>query len=300
MSQEQPSLDFAVIQQPLDSLLAALENKIDREWPADLRIILGARELFLLTLKTANVTYRSIRFLCADKPPDPARRLEYSISVAPLNRTILDSLFTLMFILEDLPTRCQWYSKADWRETRLELDRYRAEYGNLADWQEWLGRVAKYCDTGIKSLGLSTAEVEQPSAIPSWPNPGAMMNYGLSSKSAIPPGRAFMRYLHDWFYADLSQQTHLGGSGLAKRAGYFLYDLRNGPRREMLLTNYKYSQVGQTVALILALASEIEAHFKFGLRQRALYVWGLVTPVIVVAKELYDKRYAALLATRSA
>jgi tetratricopeptide (TPR) repeat protein len=95
MSQEPPSLHFSVIEQPLDSLLSALENKIEREWPPRFRNIQGVQHLFLLTLKTANVTYRSVRFLCADTPCDPARRVEYSISVAPLNRRILDNRLTL-------------------------------------------------------------------------------------------------------------------------------------------------------------------------------------------------------------
>lgn len=299
MSREQTDLDFRVIEQPLDSLLVALENKIEREWPLRFRNIKGAQQLFLLTLKTANVTYRSIRYLCADKPPDPARRLEYSISISPLNRTILDNLLTLMFVMEDLPTRCQWYFKADWRETRRELNRYRAEYGNYAEWQEWLGRFAAYSDAGITIANISPTEVANPLAIPSWPNPGKMPYFGLSKTSPMPRNRDFMKYLNDWFYADLSQQAHLGGSGLAKRSGFLLYDLRDNPEREKLLKKYKYSLVGQTVALILALASEIEAHFHFDLHERTCYMWGLIAPVIVVAKELYDKRYADLLTTVS-
>ncbi|MGA8556987.1 MAG: hypothetical protein WB630_21455 [Candidatus Acidiferrales bacterium] len=51
---------------------------------------------------------------------------------------------------------------------------------------------------------------------------------------------------------------------------------------------------GQTITLMLALASELEAYFKFGLRERIQYLWGLTVPVIVLAKEVYDKRYAAL------
>jgi hypothetical protein len=95
----QPSADFKVIAEPLDSLLSALENKIEREWPQRFAPIAGARELFLLTFRTANATYRSVRWLCAEKPPDPARRLDYCISVPPRNRTILDHLFTTLSAL---------------------------------------------------------------------------------------------------------------------------------------------------------------------------------------------------------
>jgi hypothetical protein len=211
----------------------------------------------------------------------------------------VDSLFTVVFILEDITSRCDWYFKADWRETRLELDRYKAEYGHLPEWQDWLNRLTAYSETGIGVAGVSPAEVAVPSSIDRWPNPGAMVNYGISSKSPLPQTRAFLKYLNDWFYSDLSQQAHLGGGGLVKRAGALINDYRRNPETEENLKRYKNSQVGQTVSLVLALASELEAYFNFGLRERAQYVWGVVTPYIVVANELYDKRYASLLGMNS-
>jgi hypothetical protein len=38
----------------------------------------------------------------------------------------------------------------------------------------------------------------------------------------------------------------------------------------------------------------MEVYFQFGLRERVQYLWGLTVPVIVVAKEVYEKRHAAL------
>jgi len=248
----------------------------------------------LLTLRVADVTYRSIRWLCADRPPDPNRRVEYCLSVPSLNRTILDNLFTVIFVLEDIPIRCVWYHKAAWREERIELDRYRKEYGHLPEWQEWLGRLKEHSELGIAMLGLSEQEVEQSSVINRWPNPGLMVNYGLKPDAPVPSSRNFMRYLNDWFYADLSQQAHLGGTGLMKRASALILE-RNDIEREKTLTKNKYSWLGQSFALMLALASEMEASFHFGLKERINYLWGLVDSVIVVAKEMHDKRYRELM-----
>ena|SRR5215469_5223592 len=108
-----------------------------------------------------------------------------------------------MFVMEDLPARCQWYFKADWRESHLELDRHRAEYGSDPEWQEWLTKLTAYCDQGIKIVGLSSKEVAEPLTIPRWPNPGRMPRHGLGPKTPLPPTRAFMKYLNDWFYADM-------------------------------------------------------------------------------------------------
>jgi hypothetical protein len=264
---EPANINASVITEPLDSLLTALAFKIEREWPARLQQIKGAREIFLLTLRTADMTYRSVRWLCAEVPPDPDRRLEYCLSVPPLNRTILDNLFTVLFILEDLPSRCDWYYKASWREERIELERYKQEFGNLPEWQDWLARAQAHSDFGITFLGLTAHEVANPHPMTKWLNAGSMVNYKLSPAKPIPPIRAFMRYLNDWFYADLSQQTHLGGAGLMKRSTPLLLD-KNDPQREHALKRNRKAWSCQTITLILALASELERYFRFGLVDR--------------------------------
>jgi hypothetical protein len=104
-----------------------------------------------------------------------------------------------------------------------------------------------------------------------------------------------MKYLNDYFYIDLSQQAHLGGWGMTKRGGFLIDEIRNLPGTEAQIKKYRYGQIAQSVALVLALASEIEMHFNFGLRQQTLFVWNLAAPVIVVVNEVYQKRYRTLL-----
>ena len=149
---------------------------------------------------------------------------------------------------------------------------------------------------GLTLTNLSPTQTANPKALRSWPNPGAMVNYGVSPNSPLPPVQTFLKYLNDFFYADLSQQAKLGGTGLSKRGAFLLDEIRSLQGTDIQIKKYRYSQIGQAVALVLALASEIEAHFNFGLRQDALFVWNAAAPVIVVVKEMYDKRYRALLA----
>lgn len=294
MSHEPANIDASVITVPLDQMMTALGNKIEREWPKRYANILGAREFVLLNVGTTDVTSRSIRYLCAEKPQDPNRSLEYCLSAPPLNRTVLDNLFSMIFVLEDLPSRCLWYHKAAWREQRLELDRSRAEYGNLPNWQEWLNNLTSLCEFGVHLFQISPEDVVNPKSIPSWPNAGAMATYGASPSAPIAPNRAFMQYLNDWFYADLSQQSHLGGQGMMKRSSPLLYE-RKSPERTATLNKNRYTWIGQAVTLTLALASEVEDYFHLGLRTQLTYLWGVTMPVIVVAQEMYEKRYAKLL-----
>lgn len=183
------NIDASVITVPLDRAFAALRNKIEREWPQRYATIPGAREIVLLNVATTDVTSRSILFLCAEKPPDSNRLLEYSLSAPPLNRTILDNLFSLIFLLEDLPVRCLWYHKSAWREQRLELDRCVAEYGSAPNWQEWLKDLRAFCDFGVRLFQISPQEIANPKQIPSWPNAGAMATYGVSESLRMAPNR---------------------------------------------------------------------------------------------------------------
>ncbi|SRR5712692_2803115 len=294
MNEPKP-LDFKVIGEPLEKLLKATGNKLEREWPQRYRNVTGARELFVMHLRAAHMTYLSVLYLCGDIPPDHRRKPDFCVCLPVLNRALLDSLFAVLFLLEDLPNRCEWFWEADWKETRLELNRYQAEYGNLPEWQTWLAQLTEHSNTGKAHAKLSSAQASDPSKLRSWPNAGAMLGYGVSPSVLLPPLRSFMKYLNDYFYIDLSQQAHLGGWGLVKRAGFLLEEIRNAPETEASLKRNRYAHVGQTVALVLSLASEIEAHFNYGLRQDALFVWGVAVPNIVVVEEMYRKRYRELL-----
>jgi len=236
---EPKPLDFNVIGEPLNKLLIAVGNKRSREWPSQYSNVIGAQQLFVMHVRIARVTYLSALYLSADKPPDPMRSLEFGASIPVLNRSLLDSLFTILFILEDVPSRIVWFWEADWKETRLELDRYIAEYGTLPEWQTWLMRLTEHCDSGMAHAQVSAAQASNPRSLRSWPNPGAMSNHGLSEGTPLPANRAFMKFLNDYYYIDLSQQAHLGAWGLVKRGGVFLDEAYNDPDRPEKLRKNK-------------------------------------------------------------
>ena len=138
MADDLPHLDFAVLGEPLNQLLLATGHMIAREWPHHYQTVLGARELLVMLLRTSRMTYLSALYLGAEMPPDPLRLPEFCATLPILNRSILDTLFNAMFLLEDIPTKVPWFWEAEWRETRLELDRLNAQYGILPKWQPWL------------------------------------------------------------------------------------------------------------------------------------------------------------------
>jgi hypothetical protein len=292
---EPKPIHFSAIGEPLNKLLIATGNKLSREWPARYSNVIGARELFVINLRIARVTYLSALSLGGDVTADERQMPELSLSIPVLNRAILDNLLTVLFILEDVPNRCVLFRESDWRESRLELDRYTTEYGHLPEWKSYLRDLEAGCDMGFALTNLTPVQAANPKALRSWPNPGAMVSYGVSPGAALTPNQNFMKYLNDFFYIELSQQAKLGGRGLAKRGTPLLDEIHSLPETSAVLRKYRYAEMGQAVALVLALASEIDAHFNFGLRQDALYVWNVAAPMIVLVKEMYEKRYRTLL-----
>jgi hypothetical protein len=292
---EPKSIDFKVIGEPLNRLLTAVGNKLSREWPIKYQTVTGGRELFVMNIRAAQIAFLSSLYLCGDTPSDPRRKADFCVSLPPINRATLDILFTLLFILEDVPSRCEWYHQAGWREARLELDRHVVEYGQLPEWRDWLSELTKFVNDGPHLAKLTPHQMSNPSSLRSWLTPGAMCNYEVCPGSPLSPMRAFMKYLNDFFYIDLSQQTHLAAWGMVKRTGFLLDEVKSIPSTEAQVKKYRYFQIAQTVAFVLAVASEVEAHFNFGLRQEALFLWGVAGPSIVVVDEMYQKRYRELL-----
>lgn len=146
-------------------IFIALGNKLSREWPAKYQNVIGARELFVMHLRIAHLTYRSALYLGGEIPADALRLPEICVSLPVLNRAILDSLFTVLFILEDVPNRCVWFREADWKESRLELDRYLAEYGALPEWKSYLEDLSTVCDMGLALTNLTLAQTANPKAL---------------------------------------------------------------------------------------------------------------------------------------
>lgn len=295
MNMTKETIAWKVIGEPLDQILITLENKIERDWPHALSAYGGSREIVLFTFKVAKNTYSTMRWICADKPHYDDRKLEYSVAVPPLARTIVDNIFTLIFLSEDVPKRSQWYYKSGWRELKEEFDRYQSKYSKDHNWTDWLKSFQKNLELSKKPWGIDETEEKDLKKIKWWPTPPKMLkDYPFGN----PETKVFLQFLNDWFYKELSSASHLNLPGLMKAGLQLVQDQSDTDQREKLL-GFKSNCVTTTVTLILALISEIEILARFGLQDRITYIWGVLIQYWSDAKELYDIRYAELLRLKS-
>jgi hypothetical protein len=282
-------LPFESIRNELETLPLAVANKIEREWPAKWASVTDGWLVLAGHVRVANNTLKSIRYLCADLPPDPARKLQFASSVPPMARTILDSLFTAVFLFENLPAQMELYTKSGWRELYEEHQRYQAAYGNDPDWATWLTEVGRLVTEAETRYGVSAAEVANPSSIKWFPNPGKMAKH----KAVSPPSATFLTYMNDWFYKSLSAASHLSLPGLLVRAGR-LFEVHLSDDDEEFLKKYKSDCVLTAIIVLVALLSELQIQLSFDLAPRCKYLWGALSD-FGAAKEVYDARYRALL-----
>jgi len=282
------ALPFGPVRDGLDPLYQAVLNKIEREWPSSLEGT-GALPVLLraFVLTSANV-YHSVRYLCADQPPDSSRKPEYAMSVPPLARTLLDTLFNVVFLFQDPKEHIRWYWRSAWREYREDVERWKSSYGADPMWADWVKSfeqmVEDFRDDWFIDAQTQSADV------PYWPHPTQM----LKASALAPDRRAYLAYLNDWFYKDLSRASHLSGPGLITRS-FLLFRKGAGPERDAELLRFKGQVVFTVVTLFVALLSEIEGEVHFSLAPRMEYLWGLLRQYSEAARELYDKRYGGLL-----
>jgi hypothetical protein len=296
---------FDTIAAPIDGLLFNVDRDLQR------RIVtlhktgeaIKARtvEMPLMFLRYARIAYNAVRYLTADTPPDPARKPVYAVIVPNVNRQLIDILSTLVFMLDDLVPRHNWYERSGYRGMREQYDLYSKTYGNYPTWQPHLKSLDAAIVKAAHDLNISTEDQRDPSQIRYWPTPN-QMNKRIKTKS-----QNFLRYLITWLWGNTSEQAHFACNGMFTLAPYIYGDLLDEKDREKvnerLIYQYHYEHFSRTVILLLAIATEIDNYFILNNKVQLSNTWMTfikqteLPGVESEAKELYDLRYRAFLET---
>lgn len=287
---EDKRLEFRVIGEHLSSLSEATINKLEREWPRRFAHIGGAQVLFRLLTVVAVTTYETVKYFCADKPEDALRKISFGSSSPLLLRSLVDEIYIVVFLGEDLERRVPWYYRSGWREISDRDASYRERYGKDGAWPEWLEEHRRFLGATQRDWGIKEADAKNPKSIKRWPTPSQMIK--LSELS--PGSRKFFESLEAWFYRELSQQTHLTFPGLSRRGATFLRK-KGDPLRDSYWLKQRSDSVGYAVVFLLAFLTEINHLFGFDLGQRIAYLWGVLREYSGVAEGLLEERYQLLL-----
>ncbi|MGH9162564.1 MAG: hypothetical protein ACRD2X_21565, partial [Vicinamibacteraceae bacterium] len=198
---------------------------------------------------------------------------------------ILDSLFTVVFLFDDLPERTNRFYRSGWREMKEELNRYRAQYSDDPEWEEWLTGFAELVSGFKAEVGISGEEERNFRSIKWFPNPGKMIRDVDLSQDR----RQFLEFLNDWFYRELSADSHLAWPGLARRGISVLEDDRDK------LEKMRSDAAMLSSILLTALISEVQVEIRWpDTLPRVQYVWTILLSAWSITRDLYEQRYSQL------
>jgi hypothetical protein len=283
-------LPFSVIQDRLDPLVEALTNLIEREFPPALASIDGLQPFLIIATRTSRNTFEAIRYLAADVPDDPRRKLEFALVVSPLARTLADLIFTLVFMKEDLPNRVARYHQGGWREAKEDHERHRSEYGDLQEWQDALQQDDSTLDAAREWWGVPNEAANRPKVLPYWPNPGQM----LREKDLSDENKRFLTFLNDFVYRGLSADAHVSAFGIIRQHMFLLETDKE--KRQQFLSRAKSAGTFTATTLMVAICTEINDICRYEKKDDPLsYLWGVLVEYWLPAKDLFERRYKGLL-----
>lgn len=291
--------DFGLILERMDGALINVERDLQRlvkraEATKDLK---SARKLALLMVlvRFAANSFMSVRYLCADTPEDPKRKPNFALVVPAINRQLLDLLFSIVYMFDDISARSDMYERAGWREAYEQYQKEKTAFSRDPEWLPYFENVKSFLSNMEQALQITKNERDNPKTIPYWKHPFELKDEQTAS-------RPFLRYLNNWLYQDTSAQTHLSCGGLIMISPFLLADLVGGQDQELVegraMPQYRYLHITRTVIVTLAIASEMDAYFRLRNEEKLKYIWNILTEHSEEAKEMWQHRYEHLWDTK--
>jgi hypothetical protein len=253
----------------------------------------GLVHVLALNVSISSDTWAAIRYLCREQPEAGWQRA-FVYSVPPLARTLLDSLFTTIFLFDDPKANAHWFLAAGWSDQQRANKRFSNRYSKDPAWRTWLQFSAEDIKQTESYLVTLTKQERQSPEKPVrgyWPNPGKM---GGTAPMRDKTRRKFLQYVNDWFYRELSGDSHLNLTGLLRRGGHRLrLTAGNDPEDLYQLTRSHFAYTALTI--YLALLSEFSVELDLSVQKRSLAEMWRKLSRWQDAADLYQERYQALL-----
>ena len=284
--------NFALVSRALEGLFINVDRDLQRR--AKQALDGGHKDaerclvLLNLMVRFAHNSLNAVLYLCADSPDDPNRKPNYVLVVPNINRQLLDLLFSLVYMLDDLSKRSLEYQRAGWRELTEEYKQYYQRFSKDPEWKTHFRLVRETFENAADRFNITPEERKDPELVPYWGTPTQLKDKQTKS-------RQYLRYLIKWLYGDTSAQAHFSFGGVIKVSPYIFAPLVGGQAQEQVdnrtIHQYRYQQISRTAIIALAIATEINRHCNLGNDERVYYLWTVFAEHSSEAKEMFEARY---------
>ena len=284
--------NYQLVATKLDGLYINVSRDLERQ--IELGAVRGHRQhvrslsVLLVMLRFAWNSYGAVRYITADTPSDPNRKPNYVIVIPSVNRQLLDLLFSLVYMLDDLNSRSLAYQRAGWRDLVEERATIKAEYGDDIEWENFLESMDAQIDRMVNIFQITPEEQAKPELVNYWGTP-----FKLTKRES--KCRTFLQFLEKSIYKDVSAHAHLTFAGMQKISSFLVADLLGDSvpedKRKRAMQSLHFQQVSRTAILFLAIATEIDTYLKLGNHSSIDYLWVIFSEYVVEAGEMYEFRY---------
>jgi len=296
MKNAEKTFDYKLIRDELSEVLNFVENKIEREWVEKYKYLDSGKETLLPYLRIAKNTFKTILFICSDIKDNSTREEYFALAVSPLTRTLLEILFSVVYLLENFPEKIKLFDKSYYKEQKGATDWFRQKYSGIKKWDKYLSeknsKLNMYEEMLLENNLLTENEKNNLDQIRYFPRVSKIISRLEDENSDAV---TFLKYLDDLHYRALSGQSHLEPSGIVEFYPFFL-NLQFNKNIADEIAFYKSKQVYLATSFILSLISEIVIDFNYELKSKLAYIWVLLSSGSELSEEIYQMRYQKLLA----
>jgi hypothetical protein len=290
-------VDFRPIGVKLRGFFFNLERELEKR--AKLAPTRSESKAFLFLRASALGLSNYLQTICwlgSDEDEIGKRPKWAALAIPSITRTMLDCLFTTVYMLEDFVPRSDLYHRSSYREQAEELELHKNAYGSEPDYREFINLQTKNLTASASAQGLSDREVSDPGNLQYWPTPTQLVR----DKLAQPSNRKFLKWLDNWSYRFVSQIAHHSAIGVARTAGFLLVDMFPDKKEQIegeTALQFRSLHVGIATTVLLCFGSELNAAFRLGYDLDLQHLWELAKG-IVPAEEAWKIRYGALLGSK--
>jgi hypothetical protein len=236
-------------------------------------------------------SYNAASFLLAGD--SPKRNDRFALVIAPINRQVLDLLFTLVYMMDDFDVRSLEYELSGYRYLREQYDKFHVRFGKDPKWQQWFEDQQATRKLMEGYLPITREQQANPGLIAYWPSPFKLKKRQTGSQD-------FMEFLDAWIYGEISAQAHLNAGGLFMVGALLISDFAPDETRKLIeertLRQSIFQHFSRTLLTVLAIATEIDTFCNLGNRDALVRLWVILSGYVEEAKDVYERRYQAMLA----
>jgi len=294
-------------QEPLGKLGETIVQKLMREGKNHFNAPASVSDDIAMMLRYSLSVYRLLFYLNADvrRQTDTDWSIRYGVTAMSLVRSLIDCLFNITLILQNPAEKGAAYRKSGMRKTLDDLKEDAQRYKGETEWESYVSQRRHVVERLVRMSGFTEDEVMKQ---PMWPTMGKYLK-------SMPPGgvlsehQEFLKtftYLGWRQYSALSHgayEAFMGTLGHVPVGSYYVEDFlprESRPKVEDSYDVFVSTHIGRAALVLLCTITEIQAYAHFdgaNINERICRIWKALEPLFE-GKELYDGRYAKLMADR--